>query len=239
MRQMIRSARALAAVTLVGLTLAGCGQGAPLTTAARTQSAAQAASLFGKLPKGRELTDAERTANFDYFLGLATKEAQKWDAKARLLVASGEDLDQAGARTLKGSYSFYFHTSWIDGLKVTVKGNRVDFSRAVLSTARRTLTGSQDVPATFMPAAKAMEAALATKRLRKAEFTVVLALPRNYTSPVYQVWEYDRIPNLLKDGFNRHVTVNAGSGAVVTAQEEAQIDLNGAMQLADEVAGAQ
>jgi hypothetical protein len=193
------AARALLAA-LAASSMTACAQHSPAALQ-RGAVAADASGLFSpKLPEDRALTPEEREGDFDRFLAVAKKDAVRWQPNAVLSGAQAVNVDAQGRKNGGTSYTYTF-TAGRHAVNVAIAGNAVSFEKAKAAPPMDT--------AGLVPAAKAMEAALATKTLGGESFVLLLAQPKGVAAPVYQVAE------MKKDG--ARVLVNARTGEAVVA----------------------
>lgn len=180
---------------LLALLLVGCAAPAP-TLSTSTGSRMQANGLFGpKTPENRPLLNEEKAGDFDRFLEVARKEAQKWQKDAQLTGAQAENVGKAGEKAGGTKYSYTF-ASGKHGLSIVIAGNNVNFESC---------KPAPSIQGSFLPAAQAIPLALATGKLSTATFVVVLAQKE---TPVYLVAE-------LKSKDAQKVVLNASTGMVL------------------------
>ena len=195
---MIRTAaRGLLAVAALAA-LTACSQASPLALQ-RGATAADASGLFGpKFPADRALSADEKEGDFDKFLAVARKDAVKWAPNAVLAGAQAVNVDAKGRKNGGTTYSYTF-TAGRHAATIAITGNNVSFEKAKAAPPMDT--------AGIIPAAQAIEAALATKALGGESYVVQLAQPQGTAAPVFLVAE------MKKDG--ARVLVNARTGDAI------------------------
>ncbi|HEY9854596.1 MAG TPA: hypothetical protein V6D05_02575 [Stenomitos sp.] len=179
------------------LILTGCGAFVP--GASPSGASMQADGLFGpSLPPDRPLAPEERSGDFDVFLHLATREATRWDAKARLTGAQATNVDRLGRKAGGTQYAYTF-SQGRKAMTITVAGNNLSFERARVGTP---------LPITaYLSAPQVLQAALDSGRVDGEAFQLLLAMPASGSNPVFLVAE-------LKQA-GRRVLVEAQSGQVL------------------------
>lgn len=200
---MIRRA-ALGLLVAAASALTACAQHAPAGLQ-RGALNADASGLFGpKLPEDRPLAADEREGDFDKFLAVARKDAVKWAPNAVLAGAQAVNVDARGRKHGGTTYSYTF-VAGRHATTIAITGHNLSFEKAKAAPPMDT--------AGIIPAAQAIEAALATKALGGESYVVLLAQPKGVAAPVYQVAE------MKKDG--ARVLVNARSGEAIVPNQPA------------------
>lgn len=182
-------------VAVLALSLSGCGVPVALSTPG---GQAQSAGLFSpKIPADQVLAAADRAADFDRYLEIATAGAKAWSAKAQLVAAQASAIDETGAKAGGTTYAFTF-ASGRQGLAVTIAGNTISYAEAKADTP----LDSQGL----VSGKTAMATAMQLGKLSHESYLLVLqATPQG---PVYVIREY-------KVGGNARVTIEARTGRVI------------------------
>lgn len=197
--------RAALGLLLAASTLSACAQTSPVALQ-RGAMAADASGLLGpKLPEDRPLTAEEREGDFDRYLAVARKDAVKWAPNAVLAGAQAVNVDAKGRKAGGTTYSYTF-VAGRHAATIAITGNNVTFEKAKAAPPMDT--------AGIIPAAQAIEAALATKALGGESYVVQLAQPKGTATPVFLVAE------MKKDG--ARVLVNARTGDAIVPNQPAQ-----------------
>jgi hypothetical protein len=200
------------AVVATCVLLAGCGKaGAPTASVASTSNI-NAQGMFNRLPADRLMTAEENELDFDGLRKVATKEAQKFHKHAVLVDAGCNRTNEKGGRAVSGgNMTFEFRTTAAALLRVTVRGDQLHFSQALLSALAT--AKNQAVMEPTVTAAAAIATARKQAGITTPYVFCGLAQPNGASHPFYLIEDDSFLGVILA----RSVRVDAITGEVASS----------------------